>query len=212
MDMRESDCVGRHTWRVSKTLTPLEKTLEKPGQGEYGLEVFYAHMEWPSCSKHGAMNKVSGDRDWWRCLTCNIGCEWKRKASGEGSMATKENNCPHMHTSRDNDVYTCDDCGKIINRRHLPKKEEMVYALYYTELDKNPPQLLALYEVMDDAIAAADLLAQSPINDSKVTRRPLHIDHEFSAATREAYAIVLASAQGLVCEWFVRELQIHRKK
>lgn len=30
----------------------------------------------PSCTRHGAMARVSGDRQWWRCLACGLGVVW----------------------------------------------------------------------------------------------------------------------------------------
>lgn len=37
----------------------------------------------PTCSRHGAMNRVSGDVDWWRCVApdCGIGVEWLRSTT-----------------------------------------------------------------------------------------------------------------------------------
>ncbi len=66
-------------WRDSfviggKEMKPLGNTIVKPGQGEAGWALFPAG-EYPSCSIHGAMNKVSRDAQLWRCLQCNIGIE-----------------------------------------------------------------------------------------------------------------------------------------
>lgn len=71
MDWRES-------WRQSPDLTELPVTKPKGAFGESGLALFW-EREYPACSKHGAMAKVSADRSWWRCLTCHIGCEWGKK-------------------------------------------------------------------------------------------------------------------------------------
>jgi hypothetical protein len=57
--------------RSRRIIGPLPLTLEKPGQG---IALIGEHVL-PECSRHGAMNKVSGERDWWRCLTCNIGVD-----------------------------------------------------------------------------------------------------------------------------------------
>lgn len=78
------------TWIKSDALKALPLTIEKSGAGEFGLEKFSAGI-YPSCSLHGAMNRVSEKSDFWRCITavgtaangapvglCNIGCEWDR--------------------------------------------------------------------------------------------------------------------------------------
>lgn len=57
-------------------MSPLGLTLDKPGQGEVGLEFWpLCDRETPSCSLHGAMNRVAAG-PLWRCLSCNIGVEW----------------------------------------------------------------------------------------------------------------------------------------
>ena len=71
----------RKTWYQSPDLEELPATVPKGDFGEFGLAVFYSDKEYPSCSKHGAMAKVSADRNWWRCLRCHIGCEWKKERS-----------------------------------------------------------------------------------------------------------------------------------
>lgn len=67
-------------WRESSLLSPLPEEGErvKPGYivgNRFGLEDFSAGT-YPSCSRHGAMNRVSSDVAWYRCLEpgCNIGC------------------------------------------------------------------------------------------------------------------------------------------
>lgn len=68
-------------WRTSPTLVPLEGARGAgERQGEFGLADFPAGT-YPSCSLHGAMNRVSVNNDLWRCLTegCNVGCERRPK-------------------------------------------------------------------------------------------------------------------------------------
>ena len=74
------------TWRISNSLVPMPESgdVVKPGYKKghrFGLEDFSAGI-YPSCSRHGAMQKVSRDADWWRCVEqgCNIGCIWDRLA------------------------------------------------------------------------------------------------------------------------------------
>jgi hypothetical protein len=54
-------------------MTPLGRTIEKPGQGVAGWAEFPAGR-YPACSKHGAMNRVATVQ-LWRCPACNIGVE-----------------------------------------------------------------------------------------------------------------------------------------
>ena len=68
------------TWVRSERLTELLMTHPKGDFGEFGLAIFYSR-EYPTCSNHGAMAKVSADRNWWRCLVCHIGCEWVKERS-----------------------------------------------------------------------------------------------------------------------------------
>ena len=64
---------------LSVAITPLPLTQVKPGQGEPTMRFWpLCGYETPACTLHGAMNRVTPDRDWWRCLTCNIGVEWHR--------------------------------------------------------------------------------------------------------------------------------------
>jgi len=52
----------------------LGNTIAKPDQGISGTADFLAG-NYPACSIHGAMNKVSANAELWRCLMCNIGVE-----------------------------------------------------------------------------------------------------------------------------------------
>lgn len=61
---------------------PLGLTLDKPHQGKLGWETFPAGV-YPSCSKHGAMNRVAS-APLWRCLNCNIGGELVGQFKTEG--------------------------------------------------------------------------------------------------------------------------------
>jgi hypothetical protein len=54
----------------------LELTIPNDDQGELGLRQYPYVGTYPTCSNHGAMNKVSKDNDVWRCLTCNIGGDY----------------------------------------------------------------------------------------------------------------------------------------
>lgn len=72
-------------WHESAELValPEEGNRVKPGYlvgHRFGLQTFPAGT-YPSCSRHGAMLKVSIETDWWRCAEpgCNIGCEWTRR-------------------------------------------------------------------------------------------------------------------------------------
>lgn len=56
---------------LRRIVGPLPLSTVKPGQGIASI----AADGKPACSVHGAMNRVSGERDWWRCLMCNIGVE-----------------------------------------------------------------------------------------------------------------------------------------
>lgn len=61
-----------------KYFKPLDLTLYKSSQGKLGWAIFWSESPikyYPSCSNHGAMNKVSKDVELWRCLSCNIGGE-----------------------------------------------------------------------------------------------------------------------------------------
>lgn len=46
-------------------------------RGEIGVADFPAGI-YPACSNHGAMNRVSKDKSYWRCMVegCNAGAEW----------------------------------------------------------------------------------------------------------------------------------------
>ena len=63
------DCAPDTRPRVIIGGLPL--TQEKPGQGTAAIGA----LGLPECSIHGAMNRVSAERDWWRCTMCNIGVE-----------------------------------------------------------------------------------------------------------------------------------------
>ena len=52
---------------------PLTKTHGVPG--EFFLKYWPDIGVRPTCTLHGAMLRVSPDRYWYRCATCNIGCE-----------------------------------------------------------------------------------------------------------------------------------------
>lgn len=71
---------------VGGYLTPLPLTQKKKGQGGAVMQVHPAGR-YPSCSAHGAMNRVTDKADWWRCLTCNIGVAWHREAQEGGQEA-----------------------------------------------------------------------------------------------------------------------------
>lgn len=67
--------------------TLLPKTQPSPIRGKpmWGTaEVNKNNVEDIYCSNHGAMNKVSFDMLWWRCLRCNLGIEYN--ASGNASQ------------------------------------------------------------------------------------------------------------------------------
>lgn len=81
-------------------LTPLPLTDPHPFQGEAVMRDFPAGR-YPSCSKHGAMNRVTAEKDWWRCLACNIGVEWHRKPTAIcpqcGAICDAAGNCVWTH-------------------------------------------------------------------------------------------------------------------
>ena len=64
----------QETWRRDESLVVLPNTTLRGDYGEFGLEEFPAGV-YPSCSKHGAMARVSPHQSWWRCLVCHNGCE-----------------------------------------------------------------------------------------------------------------------------------------
>jgi hypothetical protein len=65
-------------WHESDSLTPLPLTHTHGEPGRFGLQYWPGLGLKPTCSSHGAMLRVSGDKDWWRCSACNIGAEWNR--------------------------------------------------------------------------------------------------------------------------------------
>lgn len=69
-----ADDSWRATWRLYPAAVPLGLTIAKEGQGTVGVADFKAGT-YPACSHHGAMNRVA-PVEIWRCLHCNIGCEF----------------------------------------------------------------------------------------------------------------------------------------
>ncbi len=67
-------------WRRTREgeASPLGLTVPKPHQGVIGMQLFprAGGREYPACSQHGAMNRVSAVAHMWRCLNCNIGAEY----------------------------------------------------------------------------------------------------------------------------------------
>src|SRR5262249_17073717 len=65
-------------WYESDTLTALPLTHTHGEAGQFVLGNWAGVGLRPACTKHGAMLRVSREQDWWRCMSCNIGCDWDR--------------------------------------------------------------------------------------------------------------------------------------
>lgn len=44
--------------------------------GDHDIREEPLYRLYPSCTRHGAMNRVIPERSWWRCLACGLGVEW----------------------------------------------------------------------------------------------------------------------------------------
>ena len=67
----------RESWSPSERLLPLDGARGDGSiAGEIGMARFPAGT-YPACSRHGAMNRVGGKNNYWRCLVhgCNVGAE-----------------------------------------------------------------------------------------------------------------------------------------
>jgi hypothetical protein len=71
-------------WYESDTLTLRPTLTNNREPGPMRLK----DLPWlglnPTCSKHEPMGRVA-EKDWSRCLTCYIGCEWDRNKEAVGA-------------------------------------------------------------------------------------------------------------------------------